>query len=155
MSVGECQRVAVVRALIKRTQVVLADEPTGSLDRDSAETLIEMLINLKNEYGFTLLQLLMPNICRQDGTQVQACKWEITADLRAMILKNNTIPVKLQAALLLLSVWLPVFYFREGIVEFFIYRLLSLEKESVVSQGLNFSYNRNQNIPAVDSGDIS
>ena len=55
-----------------------------------------------------------------------------------MILKNNTIPVKLQAALLLLSVWLPVFYFREGIVEFFIYRLLRLEKESVVSQGFEF-----------------
>ena len=55
MSVGECQRVAVVRALINEPQVVLADEPTGSLDRDSAETLIEMLINLKNEYGFTLV----------------------------------------------------------------------------------------------------
>jgi ABC-type lipoprotein export system ATPase subunit len=55
MSVGECQRVAVVRALINEPQVILADEPTGSLDKDTAETLIELLIRLKEEHRFTLI----------------------------------------------------------------------------------------------------
>lgn len=46
LSGGECQRVAVVRALINRPRVVLADEPTGSLDGDAAEQLGAMLVEL-------------------------------------------------------------------------------------------------------------
>lgn len=55
MSVGECQRVAVVRALINGPELLLADEPTGSLDHDSAERLIDLLIGLKKDRKFTLV----------------------------------------------------------------------------------------------------
>ena len=46
MSVGECQRAAVVRALINEPDFILADEPTGSLDQQSAETLGELMAGL-------------------------------------------------------------------------------------------------------------
>ncbi|MFC1538502.1 ABC transporter ATP-binding protein [Candidatus Latescibacterota bacterium] len=55
LSGGERQRVAVVRALINSPKLVLADEPTGSLDRKSADTLGRILIDLNKEESMTLL----------------------------------------------------------------------------------------------------
>jgi lipoprotein-releasing system ATP-binding protein len=46
MSGGECQRTAVVRALINRPSLILADEPTGSLDSRNASQLIDLLVSL-------------------------------------------------------------------------------------------------------------
>lgn len=55
LSGGEKQRAAVVRALINRPAIVLADEPTGSLDRASAENLAELLSELNREEGVALV----------------------------------------------------------------------------------------------------
>lgn len=55
LSGGECQRVAVVRALINRPPLVLADEPTGSLDRASAQNLGRLLFELNREEGVALV----------------------------------------------------------------------------------------------------
>jgi predicted ABC-type transport system involved in lysophospholipase L1 biosynthesis ATPase subunit len=55
LSGGECQRVAVARALINGPRVILADEPTGSLDRASAADLIELLVELNRESGTALV----------------------------------------------------------------------------------------------------
>jgi lipoprotein-releasing system ATP-binding protein len=55
LSVGECQRIAVIRALINQPELLLADEPTGSLDHDSAEKLIDMLMELRQIQPFTLV----------------------------------------------------------------------------------------------------
>jgi ABC-type lipoprotein export system ATPase subunit len=55
MSVGECQRVAVVRALINQPRLVLADEPTGSLDAANARILTDMLLQLQSRYSFALV----------------------------------------------------------------------------------------------------
>ncbi len=55
LSGGECQRVAVVRALINHPQLLLADEPTGSLDHTSAERLVQLLVDLNREEGTTLI----------------------------------------------------------------------------------------------------
>jgi lipoprotein-releasing system ATP-binding protein len=49
LSVGECQRVAAVRALINRPRLLLADEPTGSLDRAGADALGALLLELNRE----------------------------------------------------------------------------------------------------------
>lgn len=55
LSGGERQRVAVVRSLINAPQLILADEPTGALDRATAETLIELLAQLNKEESLTLI----------------------------------------------------------------------------------------------------
>jgi ABC-type lipoprotein export system ATPase subunit len=55
LSGGERQRVAVVRALINQPRLVLADEPTGALDRASAESLGELLVQLNREEGVALV----------------------------------------------------------------------------------------------------
>ena len=55
LSGGECQRAAVVRALINSPKLLLADEPTGSLDRQSAESLVQLLVELNQEEQVTLI----------------------------------------------------------------------------------------------------
>ena len=55
LSGGERQRVAVVRALINQPQLLLADEPTGSLDQTSARELGQLLLELNREEGVTLI----------------------------------------------------------------------------------------------------
>ena len=51
ISGGEAQRVAVARALINEPKMILADEPTGNLDRTNGEKLVELLLRLNREHG--------------------------------------------------------------------------------------------------------
>ncbi len=55
LSVGECQRAAVVRALVNKPALLLADEPTGSLDAETAARLGILLTELKNEEGISMV----------------------------------------------------------------------------------------------------
>lgn len=55
LSGGEQQRVAVIRAMIHQPPLLLADEPTGSLDQGSAENLAQILMSLNTEENVTLI----------------------------------------------------------------------------------------------------
>jgi lipoprotein-releasing system ATP-binding protein len=55
LSGGECQRAAFVRALVNRPSLLLADEPTGSLDAENANILGQLLLELNDESGTALL----------------------------------------------------------------------------------------------------
>ncbi len=55
LSGGEKQRVAAARALMMSPDIILADEPTGSLDTQNKKELSELLLKLRKEYGQTIL----------------------------------------------------------------------------------------------------
>ncbi len=55
LSGGEQQRVAVARALINNPSIILADEPSGNLDTESAENLHNLFFKLRDEFGQTFI----------------------------------------------------------------------------------------------------
>lgn len=55
LSGGEQQRVAVARALINNPQIILADEPSGNLDTESAEKLHNLFFKLRDQFGQTFV----------------------------------------------------------------------------------------------------
>jgi ABC-type lipoprotein export system ATPase subunit len=80
LSGGECQRVAVVRALINKPKIILADEPTGSLDRKNAQAITELLLKLNHEFNTSLIVVThSEEIGRQMGRTYQLVDGQLKA----------------------------------------------------------------------------
>lgn len=69
LSGGEQQRVALARLMLKRSNIILADEPTGSLDRKNADAVINILKTL-NEEGKTIVLVTHDENIKKMGTRL-------------------------------------------------------------------------------------
>lgn len=68
LSGGELQRIALARAFVTRPALLLADEPTGNLDRETGRRVMELLFGLQQEHGTTLL------LITHDGELAGRCR---------------------------------------------------------------------------------
>ena len=57
LSGGQQQRVAIARAIVSDPKLLVCDEPTGDLDRDSAESILQLLQTLNRQYGKTIVMV--------------------------------------------------------------------------------------------------
>lgn len=57
LSGGEQQRVVIVRAIAKKPKVLFADEPTGALDESTGRQVLNFMLKLQSELGFTLIMV--------------------------------------------------------------------------------------------------
>jgi len=78
LSGGEQQRVALARAFVNRPKILFCDEPTGNLDGETAEAMVELIFELNRERGTTLV------LVTHDGELARRCQ-------RRLRLKGGTV----------------------------------------------------------------
>ncbi|PHS00787.1 MAG: ATP-binding protein [Blastopirellula sp.] len=78
LSGGEMQRVAIARALIADPKILLADEPTGNLDRKNGDEILDILRKLNRENNLTIVMVTHDNsIAEQADSVVRLCEGKV------------------------------------------------------------------------------
>lgn len=81
LSGGQEQRVAIARAIVTDPRLILADEPTGDLDRESSQAIMELLRSLQEELGKTLIMVTHdPETTQYAGTTLHLEKGQLVED---------------------------------------------------------------------------
>lgn len=75
---GEKQRVSVARALISKPKCIFADEPTGNLDKETADVILNLFLDLSKEYNSSIV------IVTHDKDLASRCS-------RSVLMSNDTI----------------------------------------------------------------
>ena len=84
LSGGERQKVAIARALFLNPSLLLADEPTGNLDQESAKEVIEIFLKINEELGTTIIMVTH--------------NWELAKKMNKIFLLKNGFLIKLENA---------------------------------------------------------
>jgi putative ABC transport system ATP-binding protein len=85
LSGGEQQRVALARAVVAEPRLILADEPTGNLDRATGSVVMDLLFGLRSRLGTTLLLITHdPALAERCGRQVRIEDGRIESDTRGL-----------------------------------------------------------------------
>ena len=81
LSGGEQQRVALARAFVTEPKILLADEPTGSLDQGTGEQVMQMLFDLQDRYGTTLILVThAPDLAAQCSRLIKLADGQVVSD---------------------------------------------------------------------------
>ena len=77
LSGGEQQRVALARAFVVKPALLLADEPTGNLDRETGKIVMNLLFDLQQEHGTTLVLVthdeILASRCKRSVRMIDGC----------------------------------------------------------------------------------
>ena len=83
LSGGQEQRVGIARAIVADPTVVVADEPTGSLDAETAQQILDLIVQLNAELGTTLLLVTHdPDVAEKAGRQLKLVHGKLVEDRR-------------------------------------------------------------------------
>ena len=83
LSGGQEQRVAIARAIVTDPRLVLADEPTGDLDADSAQEILDLLAQLNDEFGKTIVMVTHdPRAAGRAGRELHLDKGQLTSTVQ-------------------------------------------------------------------------
>ena len=81
LSGGQEQRVAIARAIVTDPKIIVADEPTGDLDRESADEIMKLLVKLSSEFNKTILMVTHDPIVAEQAHRVRRVdKGKLLAD---------------------------------------------------------------------------
>ena len=77
LSGGEQQRIAIARSLLNSPEVIIADEPTGNLDPETADGIMQLLRSINGEKGTAVVMVTHNmNICKKYRGRLMVCKDE-------------------------------------------------------------------------------
>ena len=80
LSGSEQQRVSIARAIVNNPRVILADEPTGNLDKENSDVVMKILLNINKEGRTVIVITHDPDIAAQCGRVVTVSDGEIIMD---------------------------------------------------------------------------